>query len=119
MTTTDTPPAAEAAEPVTPLEMALDWAQLVHQIAARYAEREREEPGMGKIEAHINGAGRHQLEAAQMASYMALVSLADDIHAIRRIMLGQADPDAKEPEPTPEEVADAETAWSAAEGADD
>lgn len=69
-------------EPMTPLDMARDWAERVYQIAAHVERREREEPGFGRIEAHIHGAGRQQFEAAQMASYMALVSMAEDVHAL-------------------------------------
>jgi hypothetical protein len=73
---------------LSPLEMARDWANRVYAIAAHYAERERAEPGFGSIEAHIHGAGRQQFEAAQMASFMATVSIAEDLHELRRVMLG-------------------------------
>jgi hypothetical protein len=74
----------------TPLAMARDWANRVHQIAAHYQQRDREDPRMGPIEAHIHGAGKAQFEAGQMASFMALVSLAEDVHELRRVMLGDA-----------------------------
>jgi hypothetical protein len=79
--------------PVSPLEMAKDWANRVYAIAAHYEAREAAEPGFGRIEAQVHGAGRQQYEAAQMASFMATVSIAEDLHALRRIMLGGADPE--------------------------
>lgn len=78
-------PDAEAG-PVTALEMAHAWSERVGAIAQHYEERERAEPGFGTLEAHIHGAGRQQFEAGQMASFMALVSIAEDLHQIRRIL---------------------------------
>jgi hypothetical protein len=75
----------------TPLEMARAWAGRVGAIAQHYEAREKAEPGFGAIEAQIHGAGRQQFEAAQMASFMALVSIAEDLHAIRRVLLGKAE----------------------------
>jgi hypothetical protein len=72
----------------TPLEMARTWAGRVHAIAAHYEQREREEPGFGRIEAHVQGAGRQQFEAAQMAAYMAAVSVAEDIHHLVKLLGG-------------------------------
>jgi hypothetical protein len=80
---------APAADQVTPLEMARVWAGRVGQIADHYAKRDEAEPGFGRIEARIEGAGRQQFEAAQMASFMATVSIAEDLHRIVGIMTGQ------------------------------
>jgi hypothetical protein len=74
--------------PVSPLEMAKDWANRVYAIAAHYEAREAADPGFGRIEAQVHGAGRQQFEAAQMASFMATVSIAEDLHQLRRVMLG-------------------------------
>lgn len=74
--------------PPSPLELARDWASRVHQIAAYWVEQERtapergDLPGMARLQADIAGAGRQQFEAAQMASFMALVSIAEDVHRI-------------------------------------
>jgi hypothetical protein len=62
--------------------MAQDWSRRVYAIADHYARRDLEEPGFGSLEAQIHGAGKQQFEAAQMASYMALVSLAVDVRKI-------------------------------------
>jgi hypothetical protein len=56
-----------------PLAMARDWASTVSYIAAR--------------EPSSPGAGKAQFEAAQMASYMALVSIAESLHEITRVLL--------------------------------
>jgi hypothetical protein len=76
--------------PLTPLEMAREWSKRVGQIAEHYERRERAEPGFGRMEARIEGAGRQQFEAAQMASYMATVSIAEDLHRVVAIMTGEA-----------------------------
>lgn len=91
MTTTDDVPTAPLDRPPTALDMARAWAGRVTQIATHYEEREAADPGFGRIEAHIQGAGRQQYEAAQMASFMATVSIAEDLHALRRVFLGDAD----------------------------
>jgi hypothetical protein len=70
----------------SPLELARAWAARVAAIAAHYERREREEPGFGDIEAHIHGAGRQQFEAAQMAGFMAAVSIAEDLHQIAELL---------------------------------
>lgn len=57
------------------LDLALDWAQRVADIAAHRRGPE---------------AGKAQFEAAQMASCMALVSLAEDVRRITVVLL-QAD----------------------------
>jgi len=66
---------------VTPLEAAREWASRVHQIAAYWTEQKRTDP-TADLRADIAGAGRQQFEAGQMASFMALVSLAEDVHRI-------------------------------------
>jgi hypothetical protein len=87
------------------LAMARDWALRVSEIAAHYARRDEAEPGMGAIEAHIQGAGKAQFEAAQMASFMALVSLAEDVHRITEVLvrtdakLTDVEREEREPEP--------------------
>jgi hypothetical protein len=73
---------------LSPLEMARDWANRVYAIAAHYEAREQADPGFGRIEAQVHQAGRQQFEAAQMASYMATVSLAEDLHRVVGVMLG-------------------------------
>lgn len=78
---------------VTPLEIARNWAGRVHQIAAYWERREQAEPGFGRIEAEVHGAGRQQFEAAQMASFMATVSIAEDLHRVVAIMTGQVPAD--------------------------
>lgn len=78
--------AAEPAADVTPLVMARDWARRVHEIAEHYAERDRLDPGMGRVEAHVAGAGKAQFEAAQMASFMATVSIAEDVRRIADVL---------------------------------
>jgi hypothetical protein len=55
------------------LAMARDWASTVSYIAAR--------------EPNSPGAGKAQFEAAQMASYMALVSIAESLHEITRVLV--------------------------------
>lgn len=92
------------APPATALEMARAWAARVGQIAAHYEEAERREPGFGSIQAHIHGAGRQQFEAAQMASYMATVSIAEDLHRVVGVMLGDG---WRDPDTIPDAVADA------------
>ena len=82
MTTADPLPGLEP----TPLDIARDWAGRVRQIAAHYEQRERADPGFGTIEAQVHGAGRQQFEAAQMASFMALVSIAEDVHRIASVL---------------------------------
>jgi hypothetical protein len=77
MTTTDTGTAAPA-----PLEMARNWAELAGRIAEHYEQKERADPGFGRAQARVDGAGRQQFEAAQMASFMALVSIAEDARRI-------------------------------------
>jgi hypothetical protein len=77
--------APEAPE-IDPLAIARDWAARVGQIADHYAARERAEPGFGRIEAQIHGAGRQQYEAAQMAAYMSLVSAAGDLRRIANVL---------------------------------
>lgn len=86
--TNERPGQAERPEPerLDPLAIARDWAAQVGRIAEHYAERERAEPGFGRIEAQIHGAGRQQFEAAQMASYMALVSAAGDLRRIADVL---------------------------------
>jgi hypothetical protein len=78
---------------LSPLEMAREWANRVYAIAAHYEAREAADPGFGRIEAQVHQAGRQQFEAAQMASFMATVSIAEDLHQLRRVMLGGADPE--------------------------
>lgn len=56
-----------------PLAMARDWASTVSYIAAR--------------EPHSPGAGKAQFEAAQMASFMALVSIAENLDRITAVLL--------------------------------
>jgi|SRR5580704_9427423 hypothetical protein len=73
---------------LSPLEMARDWANRVYAIAAHYEAREQADPGFGRIEAQVHQAGRQQFEAAQMASYMATVSIAEDLHRVVGVMLG-------------------------------
>lgn len=75
-----------------PLDLALDWAERVVQIAAYWQRREHDDPGMGKIEAEIHGAGRQQFQAAQSAAYMALVSIAVDVRRAVDIMTGSTTP---------------------------
>lgn len=70
----------------TPLEMAQLWARRTFDIAAHYARRDEQDPGMGQIEAHIHGAGKQQFEAAQMAAFMAVVSIAEDLREIRGLL---------------------------------
>jgi hypothetical protein len=72
------------------LEMAQAWARRVGQIAEHYEQREQADPGFGRIEAQIHGAGRAQFEAAQMASFMATVSIAEDLHRVVAVMTGEA-----------------------------
>jgi hypothetical protein len=85
-------------EPVTPLEAARAWAGRALAIAQHYEIRDQADPGMGALEAHIHGAGKAQFEAAQMASFMALVSIADDVHAIAAMLLTvEAEIDQEEP----------------------
>jgi hypothetical protein len=74
--------AADELTAVDPLAVARNWARRVSAIAEHYARREQAEPGFGRIEAEIHGAGRQQFEAAQMAAYMALVSVAGDARRI-------------------------------------
>lgn len=90
MTTTANGQPADADELASPLELAQTWARRVLAIATHYEERERADPGFGRIEAHIHQAGRAQFEAAQMAAFMAVVSIADDLHAIRELLGAQA-----------------------------
>jgi hypothetical protein len=71
----------------SPLVMARDWARRVSQIAAHYAAREEAEPGFGTMEARIHGAGKAQFEAAQMASFMALVSIAESLATITEVLV--------------------------------
>lgn len=82
----------------TPLELARVWAGRVYQIAAHYEQREREDPGFGGIEAHVHGAGRQQHEAAEMAAFMAVVSLAEDVHRIADLLGAAAPPGGPSPE---------------------
>lgn len=70
----------------TPLEMAQLWARRVFDIADHYARRDDIDPGMGQVEAHVHGAGRQQFEAAQMAAFMAVVSIAEDLREIRGLL---------------------------------
>jgi hypothetical protein len=72
--------------PVTPLQLARAWAAKVYQIAQHYEQAEADEPGFGMLQAHIHGAGKQQFEAAQMAAYMAAVSIADDLNAMREML---------------------------------
>jgi hypothetical protein len=85
--TAATPPLpGMSAPPLTALEMARDWAKRAYDIAAHYQQRERDDPGFGRLEATIHGAGNQQFQAAQMASFMALVSIAEDTHRIADAM---------------------------------
>jgi hypothetical protein len=74
--------------PPSALQMARDWATRTHEIAAYWQERTRtapqrgDSPGMTRLEQQIAGAGSQQFQAAQMASFMALVSIAEDAHRI-------------------------------------
>ena len=77
---------ATAEAPLDPLALARAWAGRVGQIAQHYQRREEEEPGFGSIEAHIHGAGRAQFEAAQMASFMATVSIAADLRRVADVL---------------------------------
>jgi hypothetical protein len=76
-----------APEP-TALEMARDWARRVYRIIEQTAEAEQQNPGYGHAQAVINGAGGRQFASAQMASFMALVSIAEDFHRLVAIMTG-------------------------------
>jgi hypothetical protein len=77
-----------AAVDADPLDLARAWARRVGQIADYWAERKRTEaargdsPGMARVEAAIAEAGRQQFEAAQMAAFLAEVSLAEDVRRI-------------------------------------
>lgn len=89
MTTTQPQPQPDTVEPdASPLDLARVWTGTVLSIARHYEQREREEPGFGKAEARVDGAGRQQFEAAQMASFMALVSIAEDLHRIADRLTG-------------------------------
>jgi hypothetical protein len=46
-----------------------------------------------RLQAQIAQAGERAHSGAQLAANLALVSIAQDVHALRRVMLGQADPD--------------------------
>jgi hypothetical protein len=73
----------EAGPGVDPLVMARDWAGRVHEIAVYFQNR----GDMGRIEAVTQGAGKQQFEAAQMASFMALVSIAESLAAITEVLV--------------------------------
>jgi hypothetical protein len=75
----------------TPLELARAWAARVYAIAAHYEQAEADEPGFGMLQAHVHGAGKQQFEAAQMAGYMATVSIAEDLHGLRELLGGLLD----------------------------
>jgi hypothetical protein len=71
----------------SPLEAAREWARRVHQIADYWTEQERTDK-TARLRADIAGAGRDQYEAGQMAAFMALVSLAEDVHRIAEVLAG-------------------------------
>lgn len=82
--------AADELQGADPLDVARNWARRVHAIAEHYERREAADPGMARIEAEIHGAGRQQFEAAQMAAYMAQVSLAGDVRRIADIFAAES-----------------------------
>lgn len=95
MTTTDQTTDQPTTEPPTgwpPATVALDLArQMVAEwraIGRSASQAERDDPGFGRLRAEIAGAGRQQMDAARLAAYFAQVSIAEDLHAMRRVMLG-------------------------------
>lgn len=79
-------------EPPTgwPPAPALDLArQLVAEwraIGAAASKAERDDPGFGKHQAEIRGAGRQQTQAAELAAHFALVSIAEDIRRVADVL---------------------------------
>jgi hypothetical protein len=84
---------------VDPLDVARMWARRVGEIADYWGERERADPGFGKLQARIHGAGREQFEAAQMAAYLALVSVAGDARRIADVLAPPGPPGPVMPPP--------------------
>jgi hypothetical protein len=74
---------------LSPLEMAVNLAAAVQA----YAEALNHPDPDRRLQAQIAQAGERAHSGAQLAANLALVSIAQDVHALRRVMLGQADPD--------------------------
>lgn len=88
-------PADEPATGWPPATAALDLArQMVAEwraIGAAATRAGKSDDPTARLRLEIAGAGKQQMEAAQLAARFALVSIAEDLHAIRRVMLGAAD----------------------------
>ena len=79
----------EARAHLTPLEMAVNLAAAVQG----YADALNHPDPDRRLQAQIAQAGERAHAGAQLAANLALVSIAQDVHALRRVMLGAADPD--------------------------
>lgn len=88
---------AEHAEPdgehaeLTALDMARNCARSVLR-QAEFSQRDR-------LGAYVARAGDHGHVAAQLAANLALVSIAEDLHRIVAVMLGQAEGHVRDDEP--------------------
>lgn len=76
--------AEEPVVPLTALEMALNLAGSVEQIA-RFTDSR-------PLEAHVQHLGERGHQSAQLAANLALVSIAEDLHQLVALMTGQAQP---------------------------
>jgi hypothetical protein len=74
----------EQAPRLTALEMALNLAGSVEQIA-RFTDS-------SPLESHVHRLGERGHQAAQLAANLALVSIAEDLHRLLSIMTGQQQP---------------------------
>jgi hypothetical protein len=92
VTAADELPADSAGWP--PAIIALDLArQCVAEwraIGAAASQAERDDPGFGKLQAEIRGAGRQQIQAAQLAAWFAQVSIAEDLHRLADLFANEA-----------------------------
>jgi hypothetical protein len=87
---------AEGTVPIrlSPLDMAVNLAGRVQA----YAEALNDPDPDRRLQATISQAGERAHTGAQLAANLAQVSIAQDLHALRRVMLGAADPDLAWPE---------------------
>ena len=76
---------------MTSLEMARNLAQSVDAIA-RYVEDGGPD---AEIQAHVRGLGPRQHANAELAGYLALVSIAEDLHRIADVLTREPAPGAE------------------------
>jgi hypothetical protein len=78
---------------LSPLDMARNLVRMIDRLA-RFVDSGPE----AEIQAHINGYGARQANAATMAAQLALCSIAEDVHRLVGVMLdGDVPPRFQEP----------------------